>query len=30
MTRRFRKAFEDAGESLEKSVDRMTDWLKKP
>jgi hypothetical protein len=26
---KFRKAFEDAGESLEKSIDRMTDWLKK-
>jgi Zn-dependent protease with chaperone function len=25
---RFRKTFEDAGESLEKSIDGMTEWLK--
>jgi hypothetical protein len=24
---RFRKSFEDAGESLEKGIDRMADWL---
>jgi hypothetical protein len=25
---RFRKTFEDAGESLENSIDGMTEWLK--
>jgi hypothetical protein len=24
---RFRKAFEDAGDSMEKALDRMGDWL---